>query len=186
MIGSITGKMGIVEETFAIIETQGGVGYKVFMTQNDLSSTQTEVAVSLFTHLAVRETALDLYGFLDKREMKFFELLITVSGIGPKTALNVLNVAPYQIVQSAIYNKDASPLTRVSGIGKKVAEKIVNELHGKVEQSDENISSDDIDVLDGLSALGFSERDAREALKKIEDKSLSVQDKIKKALNLLQ
>jgi holliday junction DNA helicase RuvA len=158
-----------------------GVGYKIFTYSGGLDS-QTEVR--LFTYLAVRENALDLYGFETKKELDFFELLLTVSGIGPKSALAILSVASPTVLTQAISNGDASHLIKSSGIGKKNAEKIILELKGKV---DEHISIEDTthitDALEGLKALGYSEKDAREALKKAE--GVTTSEKIRSALKQL-
>ncbi len=135
----------------------------------------------------MREDALDLYGFLTEEELNFFEMLISISGIGPKTALNVLNISTVSTLKRAISTNDTSHLTKVSGIGKKVAEKIVLELKDKVGSSDENDISlrDEIDAVEALKALGYSQRDAREALKKVEKNIVKTGDRIKEALKIL-
>jgi Holliday junction DNA helicase RuvA len=145
----------------------GGIGFKVFTTTETKEVAQKGADISLFTHLAVREDALDLYGFLSEEELNFFEMLISISGIGPKTALNV-------------------HLTKVSGIGKKVAEKIVLELKDKVSADTSDISlRDEVDAIEALKSLGYSQKDAREALKEVEKKFTKTGDRVREALKIL-
>src|SRR3989344_8457164 len=101
MIGHIEGEVLAVRGTFAIINT-GGIGYKVAFTKEALAELRPEKKVSLWTHLAVREDALDLYGFRNEEELRIFELLLTVSGIGPKSAMAVMDVASVETLRSAI------------------------------------------------------------------------------------
>lgn len=153
--------------------------------------------VRFFTYLAVRENALDLYGFLTRQELRFFELLITVSGIGPKTALGIVNTAPVETLISGIASGDASYLSKVSGIGAKNAKKIVLELKDKIigmareDETGESNSSNSIfreesEVLEALQALGYALKDARDALAQVSDKAeKTVQEKIREALRVL-
>jgi Holliday junction DNA helicase RuvA len=133
----------------------------------------------------VREDALDLYGFLSEEELSFFEMLISISGIGPKTALNVLSVSSVSALKKAISTSDVSHLVKVSGIGKKIADKIVLELKDKVEGSDENGPTlrEEVDAIEALKALGYSQKEAREALKEASGKTTS--ERIKEALKIL-
>jgi len=183
MIRRITGQVISTDEKTAVIDANG-VGYVIYMPGSDLISLKEGDTVSAHTHLAIKENAHELYGFLDMADLLFFEQLITVSGIGPKTGLAMLNAAPREIIANAIADKDITPLTRVSGIGKKIAERAVLELHDKIERVSGKSNAGDLDVLEGLKALGFRDKDAREALKKT--KSTSTGDRIKEALNILQ
>jgi Holliday junction DNA helicase RuvA len=175
---------------FVILDV-GGVGYKVNTNTAVLQKNIAEVA-EFWTYLAVRENALDLYGFQTKEELDFFELLLTVSGIGPKSASSILSLASLSNLRRAISTGDTGHLTKVSGIGKKAAEKIVVELKDKMEglgdggdaDIDGNSLSGDIDALEALKSLGYSERESREALKKVTD-VFGAGEKIKKALKLL-
>ncbi len=101
----------------------GGVGYRVFAGPDVLRKAKKEETIKLWTHLHVKEDAIELYGFLEYAELNFFETLIQISGIGPKSALGVLAVAPLDTLKSAIASGETSYLTQVSGIGKKIAEK---------------------------------------------------------------
>src|SRR3989338_10665102 len=131
MIGHLKGIVSAVRQGYAIISA-GGVGYKVFATRELLLALKQDTEAVIWTHLAVRESILDLYGFSSEEELRLFELLLTVSGIGPKSALAILDIASVETLRSAVSAGNASYLTKVSGIGKKTAEKIVLELRDKV------------------------------------------------------
>jgi Holliday junction DNA helicase RuvA len=187
MIGHLTGKIIYSDLKFVILDV-AGVGYKINTNTAILSKNLDEKA-DFWTYLAVRETALDLYGFQTHEELDFFELLLTVSGIGPKSAIGILSLASISNLRQAISTGDTSHLTKVSGIGKKAAEKIVVELKDKIGSLGDNVAtneslSGDIDALEALKSLGYSEREAREALKKVTNES-EVVEKVKKALKIL-
>ena len=184
MIGHLTGKI-IHADLKSIILDVSGVGYKIH-TNTAILDKNLDKNVSFWTYLAVRETALDLYGFQTKEELGFFELLISVSGIGPKGALGILSVASLENLKHAISTGDTSHLVKVSGVGKKNAEKIVVELKDKIENmiGDSVYLSGDMDALEALKSLGYGEREAREALKKVGEEQ-NTGEKIKKAMKLL-
>jgi len=184
MIGYLKGTI-IDRDLRSVTLDVGGVGYKVFTTFTTLDAT-IQKPVSFWTHLAVRENALDLYGFTTKEELAFFELLISVSGIGPKSALGILSLASVRDLRHAIVSGDTGHLTKVSGIGKKNAEKIVLELKDKLDgtDADSGSTSNDMDTLEALTSLGYSEREAREALKKIGVET-NTGERIKKAIKIL-
>ena len=185
MIGSIKGKIILQKEKFVIIE-QGGIGYKITLstsTQERINSKKDEVFFWIHTH--IKEDAQDLYGFLEYDELEFFEMLIGVSGIGPKGALAILSVAPIEILKKAIGTGDTSYLTKISGIGRKTAEKMVIELRDKVGKENENGSmQQDIDVMEALKSLGYTQNETREALKKVSNET-DLNTKIKEALKIL-
>jgi Holliday junction DNA helicase RuvA len=166
-----------------------GVGYKVFATGDTVLSYTVGKHASLWTYLAVRDTAMDLYGFPTIQELNFFELLISVSGIGPKTALGILNVASVNTLHLAIQSNDTSHLTKVSGIGKKNAEKIVLELKDKIDSIalPEHAAAirGDADIIEALRALGYRDAESREALKKIDRTLVGTGAKIKAVLKIL-
>ena len=167
MIGSIRGT--IIEKTdkFLIVET-GGVGYKINVSPDTLSKSKKEEEVLLWIHTHVREDAFDLYGFLHQAELEFFEMLLGVSGIGPRSALAILGVASIETLRKAIGTGDTSYLTKISGIGRKTAEKIVIELRDKMGEEREGTSlQGELDALEALKSLGYSQNEAREALKKV-------------------
>ena len=185
MIGSIKGKIILKNEKFLIVET-GGVGYKISVSPDTLSKlTKTEEIVSFWIHTHVREDALDLYGFLEYKELEFFEMLINVSGIGPKSALIILGIASIETLKKAIATGDISYLTKISGIGKKTAEKIIIELRDKVGEEKSDISlKGELDALEALKSLGYSQNEAREALKKV-SADTDTNGKIREALKVL-
>ncbi len=172
----------------SLIVDVSGVGYKVLVTAETALEVAPSSPVFLWTHLVVRETSLELFGFLEKEMLDIFELLITISGIGPKTALSILNVASPATLRQAVASADTSYLTRVSGIGKKNAEKIVMELKDKLKVTKEDVALDsrsEGDALEALVSLGYSERDARETLKKVSKEIIGASERVKTALKLL-
>ena len=187
MISQITGKIILKAEKYVVIETNG-IGYKVFATTELLSVAKSDELAKVWTYLAVRENALDLYGFSSKEGLDFFELLITISGVGPKTALGILNVATVGSLRKAISSGETAHLTKVSGLGKRMADKIVLELKGKIGNYEELGlgQNEEIDALEALKSLGYSHREAREALQEIDGSTkLTTSEKVKAALKHL-
>jgi holliday junction DNA helicase RuvA len=187
MIASLSGTVRHKDLNLLVVDV-GGVGYKVSVTPDVAVEATLSQPIFLWTYLAVREDALDLYGFLDRETLDLFGLLITISGIGPKTALGILNVASPATLRQAVGSGDTSYLTRVSGIGKKNAEKIVLELKDKLKYTEEDQSVDvrsEGDALEALISLGYSERDARAALKKVPKETTGASERVKAALKLL-
>ncbi len=185
MIGSIKGNIILKTEKFLIVEASG-VGYKISVSPDTLSKAKkVGDEIMLWIHTHVREDALDLYGFLNHSELEFFQMLISVSGIGPKSALAILGITSTETLRKAIGTGDTSYLTKISGIGKKTAEKIVIELRDKMGTELEGGSlQEEMDSLEALKSLGYSQNDAREALKKV-PADLSTNAKIKEALKIL-
>jgi Holliday junction DNA helicase RuvA len=185
MISKIEGVVWDKMDKYFVVGV-GGIGFKVFTTSENIEVSEKGKSISLLTHLVVKEDALDLYGFTQEDELHFFEMLISISGIGPKTALNILNISSIGALKMAISSGDVSHLTKVSGIGKKVAEKIVLELKDKVGvQSDDVSLRDELDAVEALKALGYSQRDAREALKKIDKNITNTSERIREVLKIL-
>ena len=189
MIKQLTGQISYQDNNYLILDVNG-IGYKISTTKDTLKSLNPATLkkpIKFWTHLAVRENSLDLYGFLEKTDLDFFEMLITISGIGPKTALGILNVATVETLISAIASKDTSYLTKVSGIGQKNAGKIILELKNKINEVDGNNlnQQSDLDVIEALKALGYSSKDALTALKKVDKTIVGVSQKIKEAMKHL-
>ena len=185
MIGSIRGKIILKTEKFLIVETNG-VGYKINVSPDVLSKAKKlDSEIFLFIHTHVREDILDLYGFLNREELEFFEMLLNVSGIGPKGALSILGIASIETLRQAIGTGDTSYLTKISGIGRKTAEKIVIELRDKMGEAKTGSSlQGELDALEALKSLGYSQNEAREALKKVSPDT-NTNTKIREALKIL-
>ena len=178
MIRQIRGKVLSVGPVSAVIEV-AGFGIEVRM-----SAPQTlgeGVEALLATHLALKQDGLELYGFIDAADRDFFELILSVSGIGPKTALSVLRRAPREALEGAIGTRDLNYLTKIVGLGKKSAEKMLIELVDKVgPRSHDNA---DNEVFDTLVALGYTEREARKALQSISEHVAGKDARLKAALS---
>jgi Holliday junction DNA helicase RuvA len=191
MIGSIKGKIILKTEKFLIVETNG-VGYKISVSPDVLSKAKKtgEPAraggeISFWIHTHVREDTLDLYGFLERKELELFEMLINVSGIGPRSALTILGIVSIETLRKAIGTGDTSYLTKISGIGKKTAEKIIIELRDKIgEEKGGSSLQGELDALEALKSLGYSQSEAREALKKVSPDT-NTNTKIREALKIL-
>ena len=190
MIAYLKGKIIAKPNNYLIIET-AGVGYQVFAGENFLADAKTGSEQEIYIHHQVREDASDLYGFPDLEDLNLFELLLSVSGVGPKSALAVLSLASSDDIKEAIVRGDASLLTKVSGIGKKTAERLVLELKNKVMRVSSgttltgggtNILGDE---LDALMSLGYAMNEAREALNKVEASITSTSGRVKAALKYL-
>ncbi|OHA17981.1 MAG: Holliday junction DNA helicase RuvA [Candidatus Taylorbacteria bacterium RIFCSPHIGHO2_01_FULL_46_22b] len=187
MIGRIKGILVLAENGEAVIDVNG-VGYIVRTTRETLQeiSKNKQTPVTLWTYHVVREDSSDLYGFPDRETLRFFEALLSVSGIGPKSAINILNVAPVKSIQSAIVSGDPTHLTKTTGIGTKKAEKIILELRDKLDVLEGELDAhrETNDVIDALQALGYSRKEAQDALKKVPSTG-SAEIRIKEALKLL-
>ena len=189
MIAKLTGKVLEHDNEVTVVDV-GGVGYGVFLTSEDQSRAGTGDQISLYIHESIRESGYDLYGFAVKSAMKLFELMLGVSGVGPKGALAILNLGSDSSLRTAIAGGDIKYLTAASGIGKKVAERIVVDLKNKVglEASDEATgflrdlpSSSQDEAMQALISLGYSPVDAATALRKV-DPDLPAEQRIKRAL----
>jgi Holliday junction DNA helicase RuvA len=186
MIGSIKGKISHKAASFIIIDT-GSVGYKVFVTPLLMAGLKMGQDLDLVIHTYVREDQITLYGFSTLAELEFFELLLTVSGVGPKSALGIMSLAAVEMIKSAIASGDASVFTKVAGIGRKTAERVIVELREKLkaEGSTTPLAAEHSDALAALVALGYREPEARDALKTVPKETANLQEKIKIALKRL-
>lgn len=190
MIASLNGKIISKTEKSIILEV-GGVGFDIFVPLVILEKIKTGAVLTLHTHLHVREDGMELYGFSTVEELNFFKLLISVSGVGPKSALGILSLTSVGDLKKAISHGDATLLMKVSGIGKKTAERLIVDLKSKVDSLDENPEPGGIDnigdnqAIDGLIHLGYSIREAREALQAVSKDIVGTKDRIKTALKLL-
>lgn len=190
MIYSIKGKLSAKQENYFVIEV-GGLSFKVVSSLNDLRNAPAigEI-INLFTYLHVREDVLELYGFLQKDELEFFEMLIGISGIGPKSALGILSVESVDKLKAAIAEGRAELLTKASGVGKKTAERVILELRGKLGREGTEqlvgIMESDQDIIEVLVNLGYTKYQAKDALSKIDPKLMKIEERIKAALKILK
>ncbi len=186
MIGSLKGKITHKSGNYIILETSG-VGYKVFAPQVILLTWKIGQELSLVIHTYVREDQLTLYGFQTLAELEFFELLLTVSGVGPKSGLAIMSLAEISMLKSAIASGDATVFKKVSGIGTKTAERVIVELKEKLKNEVDTgpVAKEHSDAVDALIVLGYSQQEAREALKSVPKDTAKLQDKIKIALKSL-
>ncbi|HPK14244.1 MAG TPA: Holliday junction branch migration protein RuvA [Candidatus Paceibacterota bacterium] len=189
MIAKIEGQISYIGNRFLIVDVSG-VGYKLFVTNEAISLSKVEESIKLWVHTAVRENSIDLYGFLDIEELSFFEMLLDVSGIGPRSALSTLSVAPVSTLRKAIASGDTTYLNKVSGIGRKTAEKIIIELKDKLKEYEGDIATSQVmqeerDILEALRTLGYSQDEAREAIKKIPSNMTEMNNRLKEALKII-
>ncbi|MFA5076752.1 MAG: Holliday junction branch migration protein RuvA [Patescibacteria group bacterium] len=188
MIGYLQGKLISKTDKTLLIDVNG-VGYTVFTTSTFSQKNKAGENITVYTHLDFNErsSSLDLFGLSTFAELEFFKKMITISGVGPKTALGVFEVAKLDDIQKAISKGDPSLLTKVSGIGKKTAELIIIKLKDKTTEL--NTDSDGLtshgETLDALVSLGYPIATVREILNKLPPEITSTEDKIKAALKLL-
>ena len=198
MLAYIKGILEIKTKGYIVVEA-GGLGYKIFMPESTIANTgNIGDKVQIYTFMRVREDDVSLYGFLTNEELRMFELLLSVSGIGAKGALGILsNITPSQFALAVISN-DVAILKKVPGIGPKTAQRAILELKDKLKKEQEisiaegeqtsnieQVIKEDEKVSEAISALqvlGYSKREIVEALQAIEVTSLSVEDIIKKGL----
>ena len=197
MFYSLRGKLAFTDPACVVLDC-GGVCFKCFTSLNTIRSLPSAGSeVTLFTHMLVKEDALDLYGFFTTQELECFRLLISVSGIGPKAAVSILSELTPDKLAISIASGDAKALTRAQGVGKKIAERAVLELKSKitgVAASAADVSaaasvsadagSDAAEAVEALVALGYGRSDAAVAVGSM-DKSLSVDEMIRQGLKML-
>ena len=189
MLYSLSGTVALKSDRFAVIEA-GGLGLKLFMSARTItSSPPAGTAVKVFAHLHMREDALELYGFGSEKELMYFEMLISVSGVGPKSALAILDITNMDELAASIKEGRADLLTRASGIGHKTAERIILELRSKVQSAKSGAVVEkmegDADLVEALSNLGYRREEARAALGKVDAKMTGIEARLKEALRIL-
>ena len=199
MIEQITGKIITKSPTFCIIDCNGvGVGINISLnTFQKIKNNSLNSQISLYTHLHVREELLQLYGFSDTEEKEFFRMLISVSGVGPRLALTLLSGPTTKEIKNAITREDVAILTRVPGIGRKTAQRLILELKEKMTTDHEIkgvssvvVFSDQLqskinEAVQALVQLGYRQEDAYHSVSKMADKlsdDTSLEEIIKMAL----
>lgn len=186
MIYSLQGNLIARKDSFVVLNVNG-VCYKVFTSKKTFENLPAlQQPLQIFSHLNVKEDALELYGFLNEGDLAFFEKLISVNGIGPKTALGVMGLAEVERLAAAINEGKADLLTRAAGVGKKTAERIILELRGKLASlsSGETIRSmeSDLDIEEALVGLGYSQSQARVAIVGVDINIKGLENRLKAAL----
>jgi holliday junction DNA helicase RuvA len=167
----------------------GGIGLKVFVPDQTAARLQDGAAVLLHTYLQVREDAMTLYGFESEDELVVFELLLTVSGVGPKVALSTLSTLSPDALRLALVNQEPAIVARVPGVGKRTAEKIVLELKDKIKAPTGNlealaqVTAADAEIIDALVALGYSIVEAQRAIQGLPRDAVTVEDRLRYALS---
>jgi len=189
MISYLKGEIILKRDKYIIVNL-GAIGYQVYLTSQTLERLQDSEEVALFTHTHVREDALELYGFITWEELEFFGQLLEISGVGPRTALAVLSEAPIEEIKKAVVHGDPAILQRVTGIGKKTAERIIVELKEKIRiTTDFDLSSlanvGDQQVVEALVSLGYKERELRPILSQLPAETTDLSQRIKEALRIL-
>lgn len=193
---------GSLEEKMSnyIVVENGGIGYKIFMSKTAIGHVgEIRAKVKIFTHYHVREDEISLYGFLTNEELKMFELLLSVSGVGAKSAISMLsNISPSEFAVS-IVNNDITKLTKVPGIGKKSAQRIVLELKDKLKAEQELVKGEEFsendeeidesreveEAVSALQILGYNRKEIQKVLLKFDYKSMSLEDIIRIGLKYL-
>ena len=189
MLYSLTGKLAEAGDNFLVLDVSG-IGLKVFTHPRTLANLPPiGTSLKIFSYLYVREEGLELYGFLNSQELEFFELLISVSGVGPKSALSVMEVAELKNLLAAIKEERPDLLTRAAGIGRKTGERIILELKNKVQldESGETVKrmESDADLVETLCGLGYRRDEARIALEKAGSNHKKLEDRFRLALKIL-
>lgn len=191
MIATLRGEISQVEDNALIIEV-GGVGLRVFAPATFRTRAKVGEAAFLFTHLVVREDALTLYGFESQADRDLFNILLGVDGVGPKVALSVLSSMTLDAVQRAVFADEAELLSRVPGVGKKTAQKIVLHLKDRLKPLDAlkqvaAMSDADSEVLAALTALGYSVVEAQAAIQSLaKDAPDDTEERLRLALQYFQ
>lgn len=197
MFYSLTGKVTVIEESFVVLECSG-VAFQCMTTLNTISKIgRAGETATLYTHLNVREDALDLFGFYTREELACFRELISVSGVGPKAALSILSLLSPDKLALCISSGDVKTITKAQGVGPKLAQRVVLELKGKISSQ---ISSSSASAAEGIAAaassgsaaeaiealvmLGYSRSEAAAGISKL-DSSLPVEELVRLALKSL-
>ena len=197
MFAYIKGSLEMKSSGYIVIDING-LGYKIFMSQNNIDSIgELHNIIKVFTYVKVREDDISIFGFKTQEELKMFELLISVSGVGAKSALVMLSCIEPSDFAIAVISNDVKVLTNVPGIGNKSAQRIILELKDKLkeEQLEEKLkdsskklkdNSENInEAISGLMVLGYSKKDIEKAFEHLDIDNLSIEDLIKKGLILL-
>src|SRR3989338_169937 len=191
MIAYLEGTIQSIGEQHVVVLVNG-LGYKVFVMQALVLKAKIGERVALHTHQYVREDSIELYGFERPQELKMFQTLIGITGVGPKTALGILSLTTPEQLRTAVASGNAGLLTKVSGVGKKTAERLIVELRDTMaieeKQQGEKASTlyeSDLEVIEALEGLGYGRSDARKAIESLPKELVDTEARLKAALRLL-
>ena len=183
MIASLKGKIILKEENFIVLEVNG-IGFKIFTKSGKLGKEK-----KFFTKLFLQRDTIALFGFGKTEELEMFELLLTVSGVGPRSAMEILFLSFLASIKSAIANEQKDFLSKANGISKKTAERIIIELKDKLKKhkgDNEEFFSQDDEAIDALANLGYTRNQAKQALEKVPKEIKDIGQRIKIALKNLK
>ncbi len=181
MLSFLRGTILAKTEDYLIVDVHD-IGYQVFVTSAQRLEAVTSQPIEVYLYQVVREDASDLYGFKKLEELQLFEKLLSVSGVGPKSALAIIGLAPADAIRQAIERGEVDVLTKVSGIGRKTAERIVLELRGKLPEDLGAADSGLAAEIEALVSLGYSATQARDALRSVDPSITDSGERIKAAL----
>ncbi len=184
MFSYLKGKIRGKGKDFVVLENQG-IGFKIFVSEKNLKGVDISEEKEFFIFFAMRNDKPELYGFLDKEELKVFEIIESISGIGPKGALLISSLGSIDDLKQAVQEKNFSYFSKIKGIGRKKVQKILLELGGTLEDlkgGESKAKTKDSEALKGLLSLGFSRSEAQEALKSVPEEIKGTKERVQMAL----
>ena len=197
MIRHITGKYLFYEKGSIVVETQGGIGFRIHVADTSpvLNAREGDV-VQLYTYMQVKDDGMSLFGFNDRDALTLFEQLLTVNGVGPKAGLAIMSIGTVNQIKAFIMHKDAKSIAKAQGVGKKTAERVILELADKVSAvpiQDAEITTEPAvlfsdernNAVVALTTLGYSKAEAEEAIGHVPEDDLTIEEYIKKSLKFL-
>lgn len=197
MIRHITGKYLFFEKGSIVVETQGGIGFRIHVADTSpvLNAREGDV-VQLYTYMQVKDDGMSLFGFNDRDALTLFEQLLTVNGVGPKAGLAIMSIGTVNQIKAFIMHKDAKSIAKAQGVGKKTAERVILELADKVSAvpiQDAEIATESAvlfsdernNAVVALTTLGYSKAEAEEAIGHVPEDDLTIEEYIKKSLKFL-
>lgn len=197
MIRHITGKYLFYEKGSIVVETQGGIGFRIHVADTSpvLNAREGDV-VQLYTYMQVKDDGMSLFGFNDRDALTLFEQLLTVNGVGPKAGLAIMSIGTVNQIKAFIMHKDAKSIAKAQGVGKKTAERVILELADKVSAvpiQDAEIATESAvlfsdernNAVVALTTLGYSKAEAEEAIGHVPEDDLTIEEYIKKSLKFL-
>lgn len=197
MIRHITGKYLFYEKGSIVVETQGGIGFRIHVADTSpvLNAREGDV-VQLYTYMQVKDDGMSLFGFNDRDALTLFEQLLTVNGVGPKAGLAIMSIGTVNQIEAFIMHKDAKSIAKAQGVGKKTAERVILELADKVSAvpiQDAEIATESAvlfsdernNAVVALTTLGYSKAEAEEAIGHVPEDDLTIEEYIKKSLKFL-